>query len=371
MEQRICGKHDLKLPVLGLGCWAFGGGDYWGPVSQSAVNDVVRCAVDHGCNFFDTAEMYNKGASESSLGTALKGMPREKILIGSKISPSNTESKKLVEHCEASLRRLQTDYIDLYMVHWPITAHSIVHFTTESMPTPPVTEAFATLKELRAQGKIRHIGVSNFGVEKLDEAMATGAEIVANELPYSLLMRAIELEILPHCVKRGVGVMGYMALMQGILGKHYASVDEIPMMNRRTRHFDCRRNSHCRHGLSGAEAETMVALAAIRRIAQEQGMTAAKISLKWAIAGNGITTSLCGSCNVRNLEQNIAAALEPLPSDAIAALNRATQPLMGKLGPSFDYWEHPTNDRTRDLPRIPGKPAKGQITHPESLKSGQ
>jgi len=325
VERRACGRHDLKLPVLGLGCWAFGGGDYWGPVSQSVVNDVVCCAMDHGCNFFDTAEMYNQGASESSLGIALKGIPREKVLIGGKISPSNTEPGKLVEHCEASLRRLQTDYIDLYMVHWPITAHSIVHFTTESMSTPSVTEAFATLLELQAKDKVRHIGVSNFSAEKLDEAMATGAEIVANELPYSLLMRAIELEILPHCIKRGAGVIGYMALMQGILGKPYASVGEIPVMQRRTRHFDARQNSYCRHGLPGAEAETMAALAAIHRIAQAHGMTAAEISLKWAVAGNGVTTSLCGSCNVKNLERNLAAVLEPLPSDAIAELNDATQ----------------------------------------------
>jgi aryl-alcohol dehydrogenase-like predicted oxidoreductase len=294
--------------------------------------------------------MYNQGASESSLGIAIKGIPREKILIGTKISPSNTEPKKLVEHCEASLRRLQTDYIDLYMVHWPITAHSIVHFTTESMPTPSVSEAFATLNKLRAAGKIRHIGVSNFSAKLLDETMAAGAEIVANELPYSLLMRAIEPEILPHCVKRGVGVIGYMALMQGILGKQYASVDEIPILKRRTRHFDSRKNSHCRHGLPGAEAATMEALAAIRRIAQKYGMTVAEISLKWAIAGNGVTTSLCGSRNAANLERNIAATLEPLPSDAIVELNQATLPLMEKLGPSFDYWEHPTNDRTRDLP---------------------
>jgi aryl-alcohol dehydrogenase-like predicted oxidoreductase len=349
MDQRACGKHDLKLPVLGVGAWAFGGGEYWGPVSQSDVNDVVRCAVDLGCNFFDTAEMYNQGASESSLGIAIKGIAREKLLIGSKISPSNTEPKKMVEHCEASLRRLQTDHIDLYMVHWPITAHSIAHFTAAPMATPCVSEAFATLKELQSAGKIRHIGVSNFGIAKLDEALATGAEIVVNELPYSLLMRAIELEILPHCAGRRVGVIGYMALMQGVLGKNFAGVDEIPIMHRRTRHFDARRNPHCRHGLPGVETETMAALASIGRIAREQGLTLAEVSLKWAVAGAGITSTLCGSCNVRNLESNVRTVSKPLPPDVIGELNRATLPLMEKLGPSFDYWEHPGNDRTRDI----------------------
>jgi aryl-alcohol dehydrogenase-like predicted oxidoreductase len=339
----------LKLPALGLGCWAFGGGEYWGPVNQSDVNEVVRCAVDHGCNFFDTAEAYNQGASESSLGLAIKGMARDRILIGSKISPSNTEPRTLAKHCEASLRRLQTDYLDLYMVHWPITAHSIAHFTSGSMPMPSVSDAFAALKEMQAQGKIRQIGVCNFGVEKLDEALATGAEIVCNELPYSLLTRAVEWEILPHCRNRGVGVIGYMALMQGILAKSYAAIDDIPVWQRRTRHFDSRRNSHCRHGLPGAEAETLATLAVLRQIAGKQGMTLAEISLKWALAGNGITSSLCGSCNAKNLEKNIRAALEPLASDVIEELNRATSPLMRILGPSFDYYENPAHDRTRDL----------------------
>jgi len=350
MERRACGQHDLKLPVLGLGCWAFGGGEYWGPVSQSDVNEVVRCAVDHGCNFFDTAEAYNQGASESSLGQAIQGIARDRILIGSKISPSNTGPGTLVEHCEASLRRLQTDYLDLYMVHWPITVHSIAHFTSGSRPTPSVSEAFATLQELQVQGKIRHLGVCNFGAEKLDEALATGAEIVSNELPYSLLTRAIEMEILPHCRNRGVGVIGYMALMQGVLAKSYAAIDDIPVWQRRTRHFDSRRNAHCRHGLPGAEAETLATLAGLRQIADRQGMTLAEISLKWALAGNGLASSLCGSCQVKNLERNLRAALEPLPSDVIEELNRATSPLMRILGSSFDYYENPANDRTCDLP---------------------
>ncbi len=138
MQLRQCGKYDLKLPSLGVGCWAFGGGEYWGPQSQGDVNEVVRAAVDQGCNFFDTAEAYNGGASEASLGVALEGIPREQVLIGTKISPSNMQPAQVREHCEASLRRLRTDYLDLYMVHWPITRHSIRHFTSESIPIPRV-----------------------------------------------------------------------------------------------------------------------------------------------------------------------------------------------------------------------------------------
>jgi aryl-alcohol dehydrogenase-like predicted oxidoreductase len=336
-----------SLSPLGVGCWSFGGGDYWGPANQAEINAVVRFAVDHGCNYFDTAEMYNNGGSESSLGQALRGIDRNKVIIGSKINPSNVQPQTLVEHCEASLRRLQTDYLDLYMVHWPITPHSIRHFTNEAIPTPSVPDAFATLMRLKQQGKIRHIGVSNFGRATLDEALATGAEIVVNQLPYSLLARAIELEILPYCSGKGIGVIGYMALWQGVLSGTYPTLDDIPIQQRRTRHFDSRRTPLIRHGLPGAEAQTTQALEAIRSIAQANGLTMAQIALKWAVAGEGIVCSLCGTRSVKKIQENLQVAASPLPSEVIAELNRATQPLLEALGPSFDYWEHPDNDRTR------------------------
>ncbi len=346
MVLRRCGKYDLELPVLGMGCWAYGGGEYWGAQSQKDVNEVVRFAVEQGCNFFDTAEAYNSGSSETSLGLALQGIPREQVLIGTKISPSNTQPDKLKEHCDASLRRLRTDYVDLYMVHWPITPHSIRHFTSEKIPTPRVQDAFDTLMSLKQAGKVRYIGVSNFGPVKLEEAMATGAEIVINELPYSLLTRAIELEILPKCRARGVGVLGYMSLLQGVLADIYPTLDDVPVWQRRTRHFDSRRTVHTRHGLPGAEPETNAALASIRAIAKKHGTTMPDVALKWAMAGKGITCSLCGSRNLKELKQNLKAAREPLAPELIEELNAATRPLLEKLGPSFDYYENPANDRT-------------------------
>jgi myo-inositol catabolism protein IolS len=347
MQLRQCGKQNLRLPVLGMGCWAYGGGEYWGAQSQEDVNSVVRHAVDHGCIFFDTAEAYNQGSSETSLGLALSGIPRDQVLIGSKISPSNVEPKKLMAHCDASLRRLQTDYVDLYMVHWPITAHSIKHFTSENMPTPSVPDAFGALECLRQAGKIRYIGVSNFGVAKLSEALATDVEIAINELPYSLLTRAIEIEILPFCREKGIGVLGYMSLMQGVLADIYLTLEDVPVWQRRTRHFDSRRTPQCRHDLPGAEPETSAALESIRTIARKHGMTMPELALKWAFAGKGITSSLCGSRNIKELQMNIKAASEPLDQDIVEELNQATQPLLEKLGPSFDYYENPANDRTK------------------------
>ena len=114
---------------------------------------------------------------------------------------------------------------------------------------PSVAGAFQTLIELQRAGKVRWIGVSNFGRARLDEALAAGAEIVVNELPHSLLTRAIEHDILPYCRQLGIGVLGYMSLMQGVLADVYPTLADVPVWQRRTRHFDSRRTPHCRHGL--------------------------------------------------------------------------------------------------------------------------
>lgn len=344
---RACGHSGPRLPILGIGCWAYGGGKYWGAQHQGDVDAVVRHALDHGCNFFDTAEVYNDGASETSLGLALRGVPRDQVVICSKISPANVGPENLEAHCDASLRRLQTDYIDLYLVHWPITAHSIQHFATDGGTVPSVPEAFAGLQRLQRAGKIRHLGVSNFGPAKLTEALATGARIAVNELPYSLLARAIEAEVLPFCRRLGIGVLGYMTLMQGVISDTYAALADIPEMRRRTRHFDSRKTSLARHGTNGVEAETATALHAIREIARREAMTTPELGLKWALACPDITSCLCGSRNVAALQENIEAARERLSPAIIAELNRVTQPLADKLGPSFDYYENLANDRTK------------------------
>lgn len=344
---RRCGTSDLVLPVLGVGCWAFGGGDYWGPQSQGEVDAVVRAALDHGCNFFDTAEVYNAGASELALGAALRGIPRDRVIVCTKVSPSNTAPATLVQHCEASLRRLGTDYVDLYMVHWPIHAHAIRHFTAAPVDVPSVEGAFVTLMKLRADGKIRHIGVSNFGRAQLTEALASGAPIVVNELPYSLLTRAIELDILPFCRERGVGGLGYMALLQGVLSDRYPRLADLPEWRRRTRHFDSRNTPLSRHGLPGCEVETTAAIEAIRSVARRLSMDTSELALKWAVAGEGITSSLCGSRDVLSLLANIKAACEPLDAEVIAELKVLTQPLLAAMGPSFDYYENPAQDRTK------------------------
>lgn len=253
----------------------------------------------------------------------------------------------LIAHCEQSLKRLGTDYIDLYMAHWPITPKAIEHFITEKMDCLKVEDAFATLQKLKEEGKIRYIGVSNFAPNKLKEALDTKTEIVINELPYNLLCRAIEYEITPYCVEMGVGILGYMVLLQGILADIYPALDDVPPMQRRTRHFDSRKCKEVRHGENGAENETNEALALIRSIAKDYGLTMPEIAIKWAIANKAITCVLAGSRSVKELEENVKAAEKPLPLEAVKRLNEVTDSLKKKLGPSFDYYETAVNDRTK------------------------
>ena len=346
MEMRRCGNSALALPALGMGCWSFGGGEYWGEQPQGGVNDLVRRALQLGVNYFDTAEAYNEGRSEMSLGIALKGVPRDKVIVGTKVSPNHVQPQALPRHCEDSLKRLGTDYLDLYMVHWPITLHSIRHFTDETIACPSVEDAFGALRRLQDQGKVRFIGVSNFAAPKLKEALATGATFAVNELPYSLLARAIEWETLPFCRAQGIGAIGYFSLQQGLLADVYGTLDEVPKWQRRSRHFDSRKNPEARHGEVGAEEETNTALSGIRGLAEELGLTMPQVALKWAAANESISCVLAGSRSMLELEDNVQAVNAPLPPEALEKLDEITRPLNEKLGPSFDYYERSGNDRT-------------------------
>jgi myo-inositol catabolism protein IolS len=343
MERRVCRNSGLELSVLGTGCWAFGDGEYWGHQNQKDVVNVVHASVDLGINYFDTAEVYNEGRSETSLGQAITGIPRDRFLIGTKISPSNCYKETLIEHCEASLKRLGTDYIDIYMVHWPVHSHSIRHFTGNKniIENPPeISETVGALQILKNQGKIRNFGVSNFSRGRLPELPLE--EISVNELPYNLLCRAIEYDTLPFCDEKGIGVIGYMALLQGILADNFPSFDDIPLWQRRTRHFNSRNTKESRHGEEGAEDEANAALKG-----KEAGLSMAEIAIKWILNNPSITCILAGSRNIMELEANVKAVENSLSQEIKDKLDQITLPLMEKLGNHFDYYESSENDRTR------------------------
>lgn len=291
MERSRLGKSELFVAPIGMGCWAYGGGTYWGDQSQSDVNEVVHKALDGGINLFDTAEMYNNGESETSLGLALKGR-RHEAVICSKISPSNTNSVTLRAHCEASLKRLGTDYLDLYMVHWPINPISIKHFTKDSkiINNPPtVEEAFDTLMALKREGKIRSLGLSNFGITQMDEVLKTGAEIIVNEMPYNIVSRAIEKAIIPFCIKNDIAIIGSMALQQGLLAGIYEKVDDVPHSQAHSRHYRNERGQGTsRHGGEGAEDEIFYCVKELKKLALQLGITIAQLSIAWTISMPGL-----------------------------------------------------------------------------------
>lgn len=347
MKKRLCKNSGLELSILGTGCWIFGGGDYWGEQNQKDVNNVVQESINMGINYFDTAEAYNDGRSETSLGEAIVGIPRERLLIGTKVSPSNCYRTTLIKHCEGSLKRLNTDYIDIYMVHWPLHPHSISHFTNDIQiigNPPEINDAMETLQELKKQGKIRNFGVSNFSCNRLKNLPLD--EITVNELPYNLLCRAIEYDALPLCEEKGIGVIGYMALLQGILADIYPTLEDIPVWQRRTRHFNSKSTKECRHGEGGFEEETNSVLIGLRKICKETGLSMAEISIKWILENPAITCTLVGSRNVSELNANVKAVHSPLNKAIKAELDRITLPVMEKLGNHFDYYESAENDRT-------------------------
>jgi myo-inositol catabolism protein IolS len=337
MERRLCGKSGPEVSVYGIGAWSFGGGedDYWGAQEQADVERIVNAALDMGVDYFDTAEMYNDGRSEESLGRALKSR-RSEAVIGSKIIPQHCSREGVREHCEASLKRLGTDYLDLYMVHWPIHEH-------------PVDEAFAALMALQQEGKIRTIGVSNFGSAHIREALSTGAVLAANQLHYSLLSRAIEYEALPCCIEEQIGVIAYMPLLQGILTGKYRTLDEVPWYRLRTRHFRGDRRGS-RHGGPGAEEEVAAALEGLRAVADELGHPMSDVALAWVAAQPGVSCVLAGARDVAQLEANARGCSLKLSPEVLQRLNELTDPVTAKLGPDLDYWESAENSRMKARP---------------------
>ena len=235
-----CGGK-FTISAVGVGCWSMGSadGEYWGERKQEDTNAIVKAALTFGNVYLDTAEVYNAGRSEEALGAALKAAHPDdaaRAVIGSKILPNNCHDVR--GHLEATLARLQCAKIDLYQVHWPLNEKTCCvamksKFHNQDAAeggVPDVGKVFAELAALQAEGKIGHIGVSNFGVKQLTEALATGATIATNQLVYNLGSRMIEHEVLPLCAANGIGVIAYSPLMQGVLtdkGVASASFDEF------------------------------------------------------------------------------------------------------------------------------------------------
>ena len=348
MKYRKLGKSGIDVPVISIGCWSFGGGGYWGAQEQSDVDTVVDRAMYEGCNLFDTAELYNAGESERALGNALKNK-RHDALICSKVSPDNGYYDTLISHCDGSLKRLGTDYLDIYMLHWPINYRAVLHFTTDEKilsDLPKIEETMAAMEELKRRGKIRAIGISNFGTVQMKEALKTGVQIDVNEMAYNIFSRAIEKDIVPFCMDNSISVFGFMALMQGLLTGKYLSPDQVPMNQAHSRHYaEIRGHGTSRHGGKGAEKEMFDALEELKVIASECGTTLPRLAIAWTLNKPGITSSLVGCRNLQQLEENIRAVSLGLSEETVRRIDDISRPVLDVLGFSPDYYESVENSR--------------------------
>ena len=348
MYMQYSNEAGLRLSRIGIGCWAFGGGEYWGRQDQKDADAVVHAAIEKGINVFDTARMYNNGESEISLGKALRGK-REKTFIISKVSPAKAYYKTLKEECEISLKNLGTDHIDLYMMHWPINPLGIKHFIGDSeiIANPPSTgEAFAALAELKKEGKILHIGVSNYGVKQLDEARQFCTNIAANELPYNVISRAIETKIIPYCARKKIAVISSMTYQQGVLTGKYKKAGDIPPNQAHSRHFRQERGKGTsRHFEDGAEEEIFNTVGILHEIADELGISMAQLAAAWVLANSKIACALIGCRNTKQLDENIGAADLKLSISIMRKINDSGDTVLKKMGDNPDYYENSKDSR--------------------------
>ncbi len=322
MKYRKLGNSSLEVSVVTLGCMTFTGDSNWGPQDEKDSVETVRAAYDAGITFYDTAEGYADGMTETLLGKAL-GADRKRVMIASKVSASNLTKEKLIASCEASLKRLGTDYLDLYQIHWP--SREI-----------PIEETMDALLRLKEQGKIREIGVSNYGVLDLDTVLTYNV-VVSNQLAYNMLFRGIEYSVLPKCMENGIGVLTYSSLAQGLLSGKYKTADDFPVGRARTKIFSKNREG-ARHGLDGCEELAFAAIDKIRSICADIGEDMADVALAWSLAQPGITSVIAGGRTAAQALQNAKGADITLASDVLSALNKATEAVKAHLGDDADPW---------------------------------
>ena len=325
MRYRQLGTTGIEVSEFTLGTWPFSGGHPFGEQNDEDSIAAFHAALDNGVNFIDTAEGYGAGRAERVLGRVLPSR-RDDVVLTSKVAEVHLRPEEVQTACEGSLAKLGTDYIDLYLIHWPNR-------------DVPLADTVGTLERLKKEGKIRYFGVSNFGVKDLSAILElTSVEI--DQMPYNLVWRPIEYEILPFCRQNGIGLMVYSPLMQGILTDRYPTVDDVPEGIARSRHFSPDRPMS-EHGDVGMEDELFEAVRAVRKIARDLGRNTAAVALAWLRRETAVTTLLIGARNADEVRMNLEAFEFDLPDDAANALSDATTEIKERLGGDPDLWRYP------------------------------
>jgi len=314
MEYRQLGRSDLKVSVVSLGCWIHGKAQ-WHDVKDEESIAAIRTALDCGVNFLDTAEWYGGGHSEQVVGQALAGVPRHKVIVATKVAPTHLKRDDVFAACERSLKHLNTDYIDLYQIHWP-------------NENTPIEETMGALLELQQQGKIRVIGVSNFDDRQMAECLEYG-RIESLQPPYSLFWRHVEAKTLPFCRQHDIGVIAYSPMAQGLLTGKFRRDTEFP-------EDDIRRSNVLFRGETYQTA--LEALEAIKPIAQARGKTLGQTAVNWVLRQPGITAAIVGGRNPQQVQENVGAADWSLTDEEVAALSKLGDKVMATLDDSPVMW---------------------------------
>jgi aryl-alcohol dehydrogenase-like predicted oxidoreductase len=292
MKHTNLGKSGLDVSRIAFGTWQLGGD--WGPTDSGGAMDAIRRAADGGVTFFDTAQGYGFGQSEQLLAAALRHLRRQDVVIATKggLRPEGTgivrdaSSAWIRQGVEASLRALDTDYVDLYQVHWPD-------------PATPFEETADVLGKLVAEGKILHVGVSNFDVEQM-EAFSATLPIETLQPPYHLFRREIEAEVLPYTAANDIGVVVYGPLAHGLLSGHLTVETEFDPA-------DWRSKSSVFHGASFERNLRAVDL--LRQLAEgELGITLPQLAVAWTLHNPAVDVAIVGTRDPAHVDEALVAA---------------------------------------------------------------
>lgn len=308
MEMRNVGRSGLLTSIVGLGCNNFGM-----RLDKGASADVVHAALDNGYTMFDTSDSYGNGVSEEFLGAAL-GTRRSNVVIATKFCSPMGEGpymrgasrRYLLQACEASLRRLGTDYLDLYYLHRPD-------------PRTPIAETLDALDDLVHQGKVRYAAASNLTGWQIADAMhvanaANGAAFVANQVEWSLLARGVEAECVPASRHFGVGIVPYFPLASGLLTGKYHKDQEFPKGTRL---------AEVPYFASMATEGRFDQIERLRRVAEDTGHTLIELAMSWLAAHQEVSSILVGATTVEQVSANAQAVNWQLSADDLAAVESA------------------------------------------------
>jgi len=307
MQYRRLGRAGVHVSTIALGSWL----TYGSAVAEEAAIQCIHKAYDVGINFFDTANAYNRGGAEKVVGRALKDFSRDSFVLATKVyfpmgdgpNDRGLSRKHIMEQCHASLRRLGTDYIDLYQCH-------------RYDPEAPLEETLRALDDLVTQGKVLYVGVSEWSATQIDDAVYTARElnldrIASNQPIYNLLQRYVEREVLPLCEREGIGQVVFSPLAQGILTGKYKPGQQP---EQGTRAADPQSNAFMQDMMND---QVLTAVQNLQTLAQQHGYSLAQMALAWVLRKQIVSAAIIGATRPQQVEENARASEITLSDDVL------------------------------------------------------